>query len=43
MSEPLSLWNKTPIRQAILDFVTAVRNWQVISMQEDFLQVFPFE
>jgi phosphoserine phosphatase len=24
MSEPLSLWNKTPTRQAILDFVTAV-------------------
>jgi hypothetical protein len=24
MSDPLSLWNKTPIRQAILDFVAAV-------------------
>jgi len=24
MSEPLSLWNKTPTRQAILDFVAAV-------------------
>jgi hypothetical protein len=24
MNDPLSLWNKTPTRQAILDFVTAV-------------------
>ncbi len=24
MSEPLSLWHKTPTRQAILDFVAAV-------------------
>jgi hypothetical protein len=24
MSEPLSLWNKTPTRQAILDFVAAI-------------------
>jgi len=24
MSNPLSLWNKTPTRQAILDFIAAV-------------------